>query len=94
MVEVRFEMPVVSIILPTFNRAKTIERSIRSALTQTYTHFELIVVDDCSTDSTGEVLAMIIDPRLHIMRHTKNCGAVCRKKYRYYESQGELYYVP
>lgn len=73
--EDRFEVPVVSIILPTFNRAQIIERSIKSALHQTYTHFELIVIDDCSTDGTIELLSAITDPRLHVVRHTENRGA-------------------
>ncbi len=68
-------MPVVSIVLPTYNRAETIGRSIRSALNQTYTRFELIVVDDCSTDNTAGILAAISDPRLRVIRHTKNRGA-------------------
>lgn len=48
--------PLVSVILPTYNRATTLERSIRSVLDQTFTDFELIVVDDGSTDGTREFL--------------------------------------
>lgn len=44
-------MVKVSIILPTYNRSSTIERAIRNVLAQTYNDFELIIVDDATTDS-------------------------------------------
>ena len=49
-------MPQVTVILPTWNRAKWLKTSIESVLSQTFQDFELIVVDDASTDSTGEIL--------------------------------------
>ena len=50
------EKPTVSAIIPTYNRAHLIGRAIQSVLDQTYQDFELIVVDDGSTDNTEEVL--------------------------------------
>lgn len=44
--------PLISVIIPTYNREKTILRSVMSVLNQTYKNLELIVVDDCSTDNT------------------------------------------
>ena len=49
-------MPQVTVILPTWNRAKWLKKSVESVLSQTFQDFELIVVDDASTDSTEEVL--------------------------------------
>src|SRR5687768_15137573 len=49
--------PLVSVVLPTYNRAKTLERSIQSVLNQTFTDFELIIVDDGSTDESESILA-------------------------------------
>ena len=48
-------MPSVTVILPTWNRAEWLETAIESVLTQTFRDFELIVVDDASTDSTAGI---------------------------------------
>ena len=49
-------MPLVSILIPTYNRANLIHRAIDSALAQTFRDFEIIIVDNCSTDATMEIL--------------------------------------
>ena len=57
--------PLVSICVPTFNRGSIlIERAVKSALSQSYKNIELIVVGDCCTDDTEELLSRIKDPRL------------------------------
>lgn len=65
----------VSIIMPTYNCGRFIAESIRSVLCQTYTNWELIIVDDCSTDDTAETVASFKDPRIHYQRNTHNSGA-------------------
>lgn len=49
--------PLVSVVLPTYNRAKTLERAIQSVLNQTFTDFELIIIDDGSTDESDLILS-------------------------------------
>ena len=67
-------MVTVSVILPTYNRAHVVSRAIRSVLEQTYEDFELIVVDDGSTDSTEEVVRSFDDRRIRYIRHKQNKG--------------------
>ncbi|MCS6985063.1 MAG: glycosyltransferase family 2 protein, partial [Leptospiraceae bacterium] len=57
-------MPFFSVILPTYNRASWLPRSIQSVLDQKFQDFELIIVDDGSTDNTREVVAHFSDPRI------------------------------
>jgi glycosyltransferase involved in cell wall biosynthesis len=67
-------MPRVSVAISTWNRAHLVGRAIRSALAQTFEDFELLVVDDGSTDATPEVLAGVDDRRLRWVRHERNYG--------------------
>ncbi len=66
--------PTVSIIIPTYNRRQLIGRSVKSVLNQTYRDFEIIVVDDASTDNTEEVVNGFDDERIRYVRHDKNRG--------------------
>jgi len=66
---------LVTIIIPTFNRARLVARAIDSALGQTYPNFDVVVVDDGSTDDTQEVIrAYAGDPRVRLVRHERNRG--------------------
>ncbi|NLX49946.1 MAG: glycosyltransferase [Methanospirillum sp.] len=67
--------PAVSVVLPTYNRAAILPRAIESVLFQTWTDFELIVVDDGSTDETPSVMASVTDPRVRYVRYAPNRGA-------------------
>ena len=64
--------PLVSVIIPTFNRGYCLEESVRSVLQQSFTDFELIVVDDGSTDNTLEVVAQF--PAVKLLRLEENRG--------------------
>jgi glycosyltransferase involved in cell wall biosynthesis len=66
--------PLLSIILPTYNGAKYLAEAIESCLTQTYSAWELIVVDDCSTDTTPTIIARYAarDRRIRVIRHEVN----------------------
>ena len=67
--------PAVSIVIPTYNRAELLGRAIRSVLGQSYTDFELIVVDDGSTDETSGVVAAFSDGRISYIQLARNTGA-------------------
>jgi glycosyltransferase involved in cell wall biosynthesis len=80
--------PTVSVIIPTYNRARVLQRAIGSVLSQTYKDFEILVIDDASTDSTREVLSekfgaeikcgrlIYIKNEKHLERsHSRNRGA-------------------
>jgi glycosyltransferase involved in cell wall biosynthesis len=64
--------PAVTAIIPTFNRASIIGRAIRSVLAQTCQDWELIVVDDCSTDGTEQAVRSFSDQRIKYVRHDRN----------------------
>jgi len=67
--------PTVSVIIPTYNRAQLVGRAIQSALNQTYQDFEIIVVDDGSTDNTEEAMKGFGDERIRYIRHKENSGS-------------------
>jgi glycosyltransferase involved in cell wall biosynthesis len=69
------EMALVSVIIPTYNRAETVSRAIDSVLDQTYEDFEVLVVDDGSSDGTEAVLESYDDNRVRPIYHETNQGA-------------------
>lgn len=74
-------MRQVSVILPTYNRAYCIERAVDSVLRQTYPHWELLVVDDGSTDHTEEIMAgyTAADERIRYYRQACNKGVAAAR---------------
>lgn len=67
--------PRVSVVVTTHNRAALLPRAVRSVLAQNYDDYELIVVDDCSTDGTPKVMQTLTDSRVRAVRHSNNAGA-------------------
>lgn len=67
--------PLVSVIIPCFNAARTIERAIASVRRQTYPSFEIIAVDDCSTDDTLAILRREEDDDLRVIARDRNSGS-------------------
>lgn len=83
------EAGLVSIIMPSYNTASFIEETIQSVLNQTYTNWELIIVDDCSTDNTNEVVDTIKDCRIHYLKNEKNSGAAISRNKALREAKGQ-----
>lgn len=71
--------PLVSVVIPTYNRAGLLQRAIDSVLAQTYENLEIIVVDDASTDNTQDVVTSYDDPRVtYICHETNRHGSAAR----------------
>lgn len=69
------EKDLVSIIMPSFNCGLFIKETINSLLSQTYKEWELLFIDDCSTDETAEIINSIDDSRIRYFKNEKKCGA-------------------
>ena len=81
---------LVSIIMPSYNTAKFISETIESVLAQTYTNWELIIVDDCSTDDTDAVVRpYLADGRIRYMKNEKNSGAAVSRNRALREAKGK-----
>ena len=89
----------ISVIVPMFNSEIFIEECVNSILTQTFTDFELILVDDCSTDHTLEIVSNYTDPRIKIIRtihngkdwNARNLGLqIARGEYVYFVDHDDM----
>ncbi|OKP86413.1 hypothetical protein A3844_14020 [Paenibacillus helianthi] len=69
-------MTKISVLMPVFNMAPYIEESICSILTQTYTDFELLIMDDGSTDGTLDIIRKFDDRRIKLITHSRNVGLI------------------
>src|SRR5690554_2207297 len=87
------EQPLVSIIIPTFNRAHLIGETLDSVIAQTYQNWECIVVDDGSTDHTAEIMANYLakDSRFQYHHRPKNrpAGGNAARNFGFGVSKGE-----
>ena len=82
--------PLVSVIMPVFDRADIVAKSILSVLQQSYRNLELIVVDDASTDATVDVVETFDDPRLRLITNDQNLGASAARTCGLAASKGAL----
>lgn len=81
---------MVSIIMPSFNTAQYIAASVTSIQQQTYSNWELIIVDDCSTDNTDEVMKpFLADQRIRYLKNEKNSGAAVSRNRALREAKGK-----
>lgn len=82
--------PAVSVVLPTYNRGYCIRRSVDSILNQTFRDFELIVVDDGSTDDTKDIMGTYGDPRLLYIHNADNRGQTARLNQGLSAARGDM----
>ena len=86
------ENPRFSIVIPTYNVAKQVGTSIESVMRQTFQNFELLIVDDCSTDNTWEVLnkyAAKSEGKIKLARNEKNSGPSIARNVALAQAKGE-----
>jgi O-antigen biosynthesis protein len=82
--------PRVSVIVPTYNRADVLPRAMRSVLAQTWTDFELLVVDDGSTDTTRTVVTGLEDVRVRYLQQPSNGGVAAARNRGLREARGDF----
>jgi glycosyltransferase involved in cell wall biosynthesis len=82
--------PLVSVVLPVFNRAHLLASAARSVLDQSYRNLELIVVDDASADDPAQAIAALGDPRAHCLRRDTNGGPAAARNTGIEAARGEL----
>lgn len=82
---------LVSIITPNWNCAKFVRDTIKSVQNQTYTNWEMIIVDDCSTDESETIIKSFLteDNRIKFIRNEKNSGAAISRNYALREAKGK-----
>lgn len=81
---------LVSIVMPSYNTAGYIRESLESVLHQSYPYWELIIVDDCSTDNTDEIIKpYLTDSRIRYLKNEKNSGAAVSRNYALREAKGK-----
>ncbi|MGF7144105.1 glycosyltransferase involved in cell wall biosynthesis [Anaerotaenia torta] len=80
---------LVSIIMPSYNTGNYIEETINSVINQTYHNWELIIVDDCSTDNTDEVVRQFSDKRIRYLKNEYNSGAAVTRNHALREAKGK-----
>lgn len=80
---------LVSIIMPSYNTEKYIAETIQSVIDQTYTNWELIIVDDCSNDNTDEVVSQFDDARIKYIKNSVNSGAAVSRNMALKEASGK-----
>lgn len=80
--------PIVSVIMPAYNSRHTIATSIQSVKDQILTQWELLIIDDCSTESLEDIVSVFHDKRIHYIRLTRNKGVANARNIGIAKAQG------
>jgi glycosyltransferase involved in cell wall biosynthesis len=84
------DLPKVSVVIPSYNQAGFLAEAVQSVLDQTYSNFEVIVINDASTDNTDEVMSRFNDPRIKYIVHKENRYAAAARNTGIRAASGEL----
>ncbi len=81
---------LISVVIPVYNRAHAVSRSVGSICAQSYKNLDIIVVDDCSSDDIVGAIKSLNDPRIRLLRHKKNGGASAARNTGISAAEGKL----
>ncbi|MBD2122618.1 glycosyltransferase family 2 protein [Trichocoleus sp. FACHB-262] len=87
--ETKHQGPLVSVIIPTYNRPDYLKQAIASVVQQTYTNLEIIVSDDCSPEHPQPIIDAFQDARIRLRRNPTNLGIGLNATYAFKEAQGK-----
>lgn len=83
-------MKKVSVVIPAYNAEKTLQKCLESVLANSYNNYEVIAVDDCSTDSTKEIIKNINNSKLKLIQNKENKGAAASRNLAIRKAEGEV----
>ncbi|MEH2326814.1 MAG: glycosyltransferase family 2 protein [Nostoc sp.] len=83
------QQPLVSVIIPTYNRPEYLKQAIASAIKQTYQNIEIIVSDNCSLENPQALVASFGDSRIRFWRHQQNVGMIANQQHGFKMARGK-----
>lgn len=80
---------MITVIITAYNVSKTIYKAIQSCINQTYKDLEILIINDCSTDNTLQIVQSVKDPRIRVVNNSENLGAGMSRRIGTKEAKGE-----
>ncbi len=85
----QYSQPLVSVVIPTYNRPEYLHQAISSAINQTYQNIEIIVSDNCSPENPQEIVESFADPRIRFWRQPQNLGMIANQMHAFKMARGK-----